>query len=112
MNAFYHPIIYHIYSYNLIPIRLANFVKTFELDIETKQHFPHAFNVEANFDNELDHLPDKHFYAPQSMMPSDREDFLKWYEEHRNEPFSLKAKLSEYCHNGLLPFGLANYNNC
>jgi hypothetical protein len=87
-------------SYNLIPIRLANFVKTFGLDIETKQHFPHAFNVAENFENALDHLPDKHFYGPDSMMPSEREEFELWWEENKDEPFSLKDTLAEYCNNG------------
>jgi hypothetical protein len=56
--------------------------------------------VEENFENELDHLPDKHFYGPDSMMPLDKEEFLRWWEENKDEPFSLKETLSDYCYNG------------
>jgi hypothetical protein len=90
------------FSYNLIDIRLANFVKTWGLDIETKQHFPHAFNKEENLEEELDHLPDKEFYSPDSMMPADREEFLRWWEENKDQPFTLKESLAEYCYNGNL----------
>jgi hypothetical protein len=87
-------------SYNLIPIRLASFVKTFELGIESKQYFPHGFNEKKNFEKELWHLPNKKHYAPESMMPEARAEFEKWYRANYHEPFCLKDKLSEYCYNG------------
>jgi hypothetical protein len=58
--------------------------------------------VAENFENDLDQLPDKEFYSPDSMMPADREEFNRWWEENRDEPFCLKDKLAEYCENGKL----------
>jgi hypothetical protein len=84
----------------MIPIRLASFVKTFGLGIESKQYFPHGWNEKKNLDKDLWHLPDKKHYAPESMMPEEREVFEKWYRANYHEPFCLKDKLAEYCYNG------------
>jgi hypothetical protein len=56
--------------------------------------------VAENFEIELDNLPDKEFYSPDSMMPSEREEFNRWWEENKDEPFCLKDKLAEYCTSG------------
>lgn len=84
----------------MIPIRLSKFVKTFGLDIEQKMHFPHAFNVEENYNVFLDHLPDLKYYGPNSMMPEEKEALEKWHQENRHQKFSLNEALPEYCFNG------------
>jgi len=31
------------------------------------------------------------------MKPSARTEFLRWYDEHKNDEFLLAEKLAEYC---------------
>ena len=72
---------------------------TLKLDCEPKPFFPYLWNAKENYYKELDCLPSSEYYSPNSMMPKKREKFIKWYENNKETPFSLKKALKEYCEN-------------
>ncbi|CAK5080392.1 unnamed protein product [Meloidogyne enterolobii] len=45
------------------------------------------------------HLPPKDEYLCNGMMPSKRQQFDIWYEEHKNDTFFLNEALASYCSN-------------
>ena len=83
-------------SYLIINSPLSALPATFNLKCENKLYFPHLFNKVANKDVILPCLPPKDDYMPKSKKPDDFQKFEKWYEEHKNEPFSLKEQLKMY----------------
>ncbi|KAL3084402.1 hypothetical protein niasHS_008557 [Heterodera schachtii] len=87
-------------SYKLIPIKLANFVKTFGLEIEgvdNKKYFPHKFNKADNYGTILDTLPPMEDYYPGGLFPAEREKFGQWYAENRETGFELNEVIADYC---------------
>ncbi|KAL3070960.1 hypothetical protein niasHT_040116 [Heterodera trifolii] len=87
-------------SYKLIPIKLANFVKTFGLEIdgvENKKYFPHKFNKAANYGTVLETLPPIEDYFPGGLFPAERQKFEQWYTENRNTRFELCEVIADYC---------------
>ncbi|KAL3117656.1 hypothetical protein niasHT_004321 [Heterodera trifolii] len=87
-------------SYKLIPIKLANFVKTFGLEIEgveNKKYFPHKFNKAENYGTVLDTLPPMEDYYPGGLFPAERAKFEQWYAENRETGFELNDVIADYC---------------
>ncbi|KAL3093933.1 hypothetical protein niasHT_027261 [Heterodera trifolii] len=87
-------------SYKLIPIKLASFVKTFDLEIEgvdNKKYFPHKYNKAENYGTVLDTLPPMEEYYPGSLFPAERTKFEEWYEENRETEFDLCEVIADYC---------------
>ncbi|KAL3084171.1 hypothetical protein niasHT_039297 [Heterodera trifolii] len=87
-------------SYKLIPIKLANFVKTFGLEIEgvdNKKYFPHKYNKAENYGTVLDTLPPMEDYYPGGLFPAEREKFEHWYDENRETGFELNEVIADYC---------------
>lgn len=89
-------------TFNFCAVSLAELVPTFSLNIENKQWFPYLFNTRSNYDVELDHLPDKKYYLPNSMKPKKRDNFLQWYEANYFTPFSLKTQIPIYTINDVV----------
>ena len=81
-----------------IPMRLANFPKTFGLNELAKGFFPHYFNIEAN-QNYEGPLPDASYYNPDGMTSSDRTKFYTWYNELKanNYIFNFQEEILKYC---------------
>lgn len=77
---------------------LKAFPKTFGLDEFKKGYFPHYFNKECNKDC-ISPMPSKNHYGYNQMKSNEREQFLKWYNEHVNNDyvFDFKKELKEYC---------------
>ena len=84
-------------SVNFLPMPLAKFPKCFELKELKKGFFPHYFNLPENQKSVLSQLPDVHYYDPDSMSNDRREEFLKWYEEHKLNIFDFAKEIHEYC---------------
>lgn len=84
-------------SLNYFPMALAKLPKTFGLgDNFKKGYFPHLFNT---FDNRnyVGPLPSTEHYSVNTMKADDREKFLQWYEEHKNDIFDMKKEIVGYC---------------
>ena len=81
-----------------IPMRLANFPKTFGLSELAKGYFSHHFNIEAN-QNYEGPLPDASYYNPDSMSPGDRTKFYAWHNELKdsNYIFNFQEEILKYC---------------
>ena len=62
-------------SLNFIPMKLANFPKTFGIEELAKGYFPHLFNRKEN-ENYVGPIPPTPYYSPNGMSPKDRERFL------------------------------------
>ena len=65
-----------------IPMKLADFPKTFGLTELEKGYFPHLFNRAENQDY-VGPMPDVKYYDPNSMSPDDR-DTKTWYKDNQS----------------------------
>jgi hypothetical protein len=74
---------------------LGDLPDSFDLKELHKGYFPHllVFNCKENQGAMLSQLPDKQYYQPNGMTPDKRQCFLKWYEEHKNDPFHFQEEL-------------------
>ena len=84
-------------SLNFLPMPLANLPKSFGLVELKKGFFPHFYNTQEHQSEILPCLPDKEFYDPDSMSKDRREEFMEWYELHKDEPFDFQKEMEEYC---------------
>uniref|UniRef100_A0A914NZ18 DNA-directed DNA polymerase n=1 Tax=Meloidogyne incognita TaxID=6306 RepID=A0A914NZ18_MELIC len=69
-------------TFNLMPMSLASLVPAFALSVEDKPFFPHMDD-----------------YLADGMMPEKRDQFDKWFQQHKDEPFNLDESLASYCTN-------------
>ena len=85
-------------SLSFIPMRLADFPKTFGLNELAKGYFPHLFNRKEN-QNYVGPLPPSPYYHPNGMNPAEKETFLKWHRElkENNYVFNFQEEISSYC---------------
>ncbi|KAL3084392.1 hypothetical protein niasHS_008166 [Heterodera schachtii] len=84
----------------LMPVRLDQLPKTFNLDCAEKPFFPYAFNRRENYGVRLPHLPPIEDYCAGSMKREKYDKFVSWYEENKTTtPFFLPDELQSYCQN-------------
>lgn len=84
-------------SLNYFPMRLADLPKAFDLLPSFKKgYFPHLFNRLEN-QKYIGPMPSINYYSPDTMKVEDRNIFLNWYEEHKNNTFNFETELVEYC---------------
>ena len=84
-------------SLNFLPMPLAQLPKSFGLVELKKGFFPHFYNTAEHQNDVLISLPDVKYYDPDSMSKERREEFFKWYEEHKNDMFGFQKEMEEYC---------------
>ncbi|XP_052806406.1 uncharacterized protein LOC128235642 [Mya arenaria] len=84
-------------SINFLPMALAKLPSMFGIEELKKGYFPHLFNRKEYQNVVMNHLPDIQYYNPDGMKPGDRETFLTWYNEHKNDTFDLQHDLLTYC---------------
>jgi hypothetical protein len=61
-------------SLNFIPMRLADFPKTFGIEELAKGYFLHLFNKKEN-ENYVGPIPPTPYYNPNGMSPAAKESF-------------------------------------
>ena len=83
-------------SLNFLPMPLAQLPKSFGLEELKKGFFPHFFNTPENQEVILLNLPDIKYYDPDSMSKDRRNEFLDWYELHKNDPGTCLMWLYSY----------------
>ena len=85
-------------SLNFIPMKLANFPKTFGIEELTKGYFPHLFNRKEN-ENYVGPIPPAPYYSPNGMSPKGRETFLAWHasKKESNYVFNFNEEILTYC---------------
>ena len=83
-------------SLNFFPMSLAKLPRAFGLTELRKGFFPHFFNIESSWDYRGP-LPPRHYYGPDQMVPSRREEFLTWYDEQAGKEFNFYEELVSYC---------------
>ena len=81
-----------------IPMKLANFPKTFGLRELNEGYFPHHFNTETNKNYRFP-LPDAKYYDPDGMSPGDRARFYIWHDSSRANDyvFDFEEEILKYC---------------
>ena len=86
-------------SLNFIPMKLANFPKTFGIKELAKGHFPHLFNKKEN-ENYVGPIPPAPYYNPNGMNLKDKEAFMTWHtlKKESNYVFNFKDEIVAYCH--------------
>ncbi|XP_032094416.1 uncharacterized protein LOC116523417 [Thamnophis elegans] len=82
-------------SLSFLPLKLSKLPKAMGFQ-GCKGYFPHLFNTMANQDY-VGPLPETKYYSPETMMPGEREEFLKWHTANRGTVFKLKKALAYYC---------------
>ena len=85
-------------SLNFIPMKLANFPKTFGIEELAKGYFPHLFNKKEN-ESYVGPIPPAPYYNPNGMNPKDRETFLAWHttKKESNYVFNFQEEIVTYC---------------
>ena len=84
---------------NFIPMRLANFPKTFGIEELAKGYFPHLFNKKEN-ENYVGPIPPTPYNTPNGMSPKDREAFMtSWHtsKKESNYVFNFQEEIVDYC---------------
>ena len=84
-------------SLNFLPMPLAKLPKSFGLTELKKGFFPHFFNTKEHQTVFMNHLPDMHYYDPDTMSKDRREEFLMWYEKNKYNTFDFQKEMTEYC---------------
>ncbi|XP_028393188.1 uncharacterized protein LOC114517600 [Dendronephthya gigantea] len=81
-----------------IPMKLANFPKTFGMTELAKGYFPHLFNTAEN-QTYVGPIPPSAFYYPDGMTPSEKEKFLSWHGnlQENNYVFNFQDEILKYC---------------
>ena len=85
-------------SLNFIPMKLANFPKTFGIEELAKGYFPHLFNKKEN-ESYVGPIPPAPYYNPNGMNPKDRETFMAWHttKKESNYVFNFQEGIVTYC---------------
>ena len=85
-------------SVNFLPMKLAKLPEAFGLRELKKGFFPHFFNRKENVPYSGPY-PLVQFYAPDYMNPSERAEFLAWYNEkvQCGTHFDFQREILEYC---------------
>ena len=83
-------------SLNFLPMGVAALPKAFGLKEMKKGYFPHLFNRVENEDY-VGPMPPVHAYSPNTMKVEAREEFMEWYDEHKDDIFDFRRELIEYC---------------
>ena len=83
---------------NYIPMKLANFPKTFGIEELAKGYFPHLFNKKEN-ESYVGPIPPAPYYNPNGMNPKDTETFMAWHmtKKESNYVFNFQEEIVTYC---------------
>ncbi len=84
-------------SFNFISDPLKTFSKTFSIQ-NPKGNFPHLFSKQNNL-NYVGPLPDLDYYDIHNMQEKEKDEFIEWYNLHRNDVFNFRQELLFYCNN-------------
>ncbi|KAM4023523.1 uncharacterized protein ACNLHF_028190 [Anomaloglossus baeobatrachus] len=82
-------------SLNFIPMKLSKLPQAMGFS-GSKGHFPHFFNTEEN-QNYVGPLSAVKYYGVEYMSPSEKGEFMEWYETQVNTTFDFKSELKAYC---------------
>ena len=87
-----------IHSLNFIPMKLANFPKTFGMEELVKGYFPHLFNKKEN-KTYMGPIPPTPYFNPNGTSPCDREKFMERHNGMRNSNyvFNFPEEIVAYC---------------
>jgi G:T-mismatch repair DNA endonuclease (very short patch repair protein) len=83
-------------SLNFLTMPLKAFPKTFDLQEMKKGYFPHFFNKKIH-DNYIGPMPAKKHYGYDQMSVTDRNTFIKWYNDNQESVFDMKRDILDYC---------------
>ncbi|XP_028408209.1 uncharacterized protein LOC114530787 [Dendronephthya gigantea] len=85
-------------SLSFIPMRLADFPKTFGINELAKGYFPHLFNKKES-ENYVGPIPPSPFYHPDGMSPDEKEKFLEWHSNLKESDyvFNFQQETLTYC---------------
>lgn len=85
-------------SYNIIPIRLESFPKTFGLKGMKKGYFPYTFATMENRFQVFDKYPNLRHFKPSGKKQQDEYNkLLEWYVKNSNKRYDVWKEMVEYC---------------
>ncbi|KAJ1089599.1 hypothetical protein NDU88_002750 [Pleurodeles waltl] len=80
---------------NFLTMKLSKLPKAFGFE-GCKGYFLHFFNRCAN-QNYIGPMPPPNSYGIEYRMPSEKESFLQWYDENRENQFNFQSEFKAYC---------------
>ena len=83
-------------SLNFLPMKLSALPKAFGLKELKKGWFPHFFNTRDNQQYKGPY-PVPKYYGIDFMSTKEREEFLKWHEDKKDEVFDFRKEMLDYC---------------
>ena len=83
-------------SLNFLPMGVAALPKAFGLTGFRKGYFPHLFNKTEN-EKYVGPMPPMESYSPDTMKAETREEFMQWYEVHKQDQFDFQKEIVDYC---------------
>ena len=83
-------------SLNFLPMALKKLPDALNLTSQLVKGFlPHFMNTQENW-NYRGKLPAPHYYGVDHMSTSDRQDFLKWYDDQKGKIFDFQKEILIY----------------
>jgi len=76
-------------SYLLMPLR--KLPEAFGISV-TKSWYPHHFNTKTNLDY-VGPFTDVSYFGADEMSPSERREFMTWYDDQKNKVFDNRLVL-------------------
>ena len=83
-----------------LPMHLRKLPEAFGLSL-AKSTYPHKFNTKANLDY-VGPIPDTSYFGADETSPSERIEFMTWYDSQKDEVFDNRRILEEYCQNDFI----------
>ena len=85
-------------SFNFIPLSIAKFPTTFQIDELHKGYYPHLVNTIENQNKIFKEHPPQEFYGSKFMSAKDRLKFIEWHQNQDGKEFDLQKEVYKYCH--------------
>jgi len=83
-------------SASYLPMPLCKLPEALGLSL-SKSCYPHYFNSKTNLDY-VGPFPDISYFGAEEMSPSERREFMTWYNGQKNKVLDNKLLLQIYCH--------------
>ena len=84
-------------SFMYMPLGLSKLKTSLGCQSDEKGGCPMALNHDDLIDIVMDHHPNLDCFKFHSMPEQQKEAFLTWWEENKNQPFHLLQHIVDYC---------------
>lgn len=83
-------------SFSFLPMPLSALPSCFGIQELKKGFFPFLFNTREN-QFYVGPVPNAEFYRPDEMPIKKKQEFSRWYAEHKDDVFDFQKEMKDYC---------------